>query len=247
MMKIKFLLSVCLFFTCISFTQAQDYAVLLASYNSKVSIEDFKTLGKIEEFNEPPFFKYYLTGFNTMSEAEQQILAAKAMGFNYARVENLSMYRRMKAGCCSAILKTEVAAEEEVSLKNIFFDFDKSDLTKESIYTLANAVSFLRKNKDCTIELNANTDAKGTNEYNNALSDRRKKSASAYLVANGIAASRISGNSLGKGNPIAKNEDGSGQDLPNGRSLNRRVELVIKKNGEVVPIVKSIEVPADLK
>jgi outer membrane protein OmpA-like peptidoglycan-associated protein len=227
--------------------QAQDYAILLASYNAKISLQDFKSLGTIEEYVEPPFHRYYLTGFKTENEAASQLASAKALGFNYARVENFSATKRMKSGCCSNILKVETTEEEEILLKNIFFDFDKSNLTSESVNTLANAVRFLKKNSDCTIELNAHTDAKGTNQYNDALSDRRKLSAKTYLISKGIKSSRISGNSMGEGTPIAKNDDDGGTDMPNGRSLNRRVELVIKRNGEVVPIVKTIDVPTELK
>ncbi len=222
---------------------SQDYAVLLASYNSKISLEDFKSLGKIEEFSEPPFYKYYLTGFSSEQDAQKAVPNAKAMGFAYARTENLSVIKRMKSGCCSNF---EAVENDEISLKNIFFDFDKSNLTPMSVSTLNNAVRFLSQNKDCKIELFAHTDAKGTDQYNDALSERRKNSAKAFLVSKGISSSRISGTSLGEGRPVAKNDEG-GQDLPDGRSLNRRVELVIYRNGVVVPIVETIEVPNGLK
>jgi outer membrane protein OmpA-like peptidoglycan-associated protein len=232
---------------CGSYVQAQDYAVLLASYNSKIPIgEYFKGINDVREYQEPPFYKYYQLGFNTEEEAQKAAQAAKTKGFTYARAENFSVLRSMKAGCCTPFKASPISTFDNISLRNIFFDFDKSDLKPESIQTLNNAVSYLKQHTDCTLELLAHTDAKGTNEYNDALSERRKNSALNYLIKHGIATSRLSGRTFGKNAPIAKNES-NGTDAPEGRSLNRRVELVVKRNGEIVPIVEIINVPSDLK
>lgn len=246
----KKILTLCIsvaLFTSLS-AYSQDYAVLLAAYNTRVPMSEFKDLGEVREYNEPPFYKYYWVGFRSEADAQAAAIKAVGKGFTYAAATDFSALQRMKAGCCSPLKAMATATpQEEVSLKNVFFDFDKSNITTESSTTLNRWVKYLRANPDCTVELLAHTDAKGTDGYNDALSGRRLASVKAYLQSKGVGSARISGRTFGEGTPVAKNQVEGGVDAPEGRSLNRRVELVAKKNGEIVPIVEIINVPDTLK
>ena len=129
----------------------------------------------------------------------------------------------------------------------IFFDFDKSDLRAASQSELDKLVTIMKDNKDYVALLKANTDWKGSDAYNEALSNRRAGNAKAYLVSKGIDAARIKTSINGEKDPVAKNEVGS-QDSEAGRQFNRRVELYVKdKSGKQMCQSIPPAVPADLK
>ena len=94
---------------------------------------------------------------------------------------------------------TEATAEVDASaIKDIFFDFDKSDLRPESRDTLKSVAGILKKNKNSTLTIEGHCDARGTEEYNQALGQRRAESARAYLVNLGVARKRVSTVSFGE-------------------------------------------------
>jgi outer membrane protein OmpA-like peptidoglycan-associated protein len=133
-------------------------------------------------------------------------------------------------------------------LRWIFFDFGKADLNPESKVELDKMAHILRENPGMTGVLRGNTDAVSGDDFNNALSRRRAEAAKAYLVTLGIDGSRITIEAVGERQPIAANAL-QGYDTPEGRQLNRRVELFVKGGDGRSIIVESVapEVPKDLK
>ena len=129
----------------------------------------------------------------------------------------------------------------------IFFDFDKSDLRAASQSELDKLVTIMKDNKDYVALLKANTDWKGSDAYNEVLSNRRAGNAKAYLVSKGIDAARIKTSINGEKDPVAKNEVGS-QDSEAGRQFNRRVELYVEdKTGKKMCQSIPPAIPANLK
>jgi len=88
-----------------------------------------------------------------------------------------------------------------VLIENIFYDFDKATLRPESQKALDELVKLLNENPNITIELSAHTDYKGSDLYNERLSQRRAESVVNYLIANGIAADRLTPKGYGEGKP----------------------------------------------
>ena len=88
-----------------------------------------------------------------------------------------------------------------VLIDNIFYDFDKSTLRPESTKALDDLVKLLNENPNVTIELSAHCDYKGSEAYNQRLSQRRAEAVVQYLIAHGIAADRLSPVGYGKGKP----------------------------------------------
>lgn len=85
-----------------------------------------------------------------------------------------------------------------VVLENIFFEFDKATLLPESKAGLDELITLLNDNPNVTIELSSHTDRKGSQEYNQGLSQRRADAVMNYLIKEGhIAADRLT--SVGKG------------------------------------------------
>ena len=94
-----------------------------------------------------------------------------------------------------------------VMQEDIYFDFDKATLTPSSQDNLLRKAEWLRENSDVTVTIEGHCDARGTNEYNLALGDRRAESAKAFLVDLGIATSRITTISYGEERPVCTQQD----------------------------------------
>ena len=88
-----------------------------------------------------------------------------------------------------------------VLIENIFYDFDKATLRPESATALDQLVKLLEENPNVTIELSAHTDYKGSEQYNERLSQRRAESVVNYLIEHGIAADRLTPKGYGESRP----------------------------------------------
>ena len=88
-----------------------------------------------------------------------------------------------------------------VLIENIFYDFDKATLRPESATALDELVRLLNDNPNVTIELSAHTDFKGSDKYNERLSQRRAESVVRYLIEHGIAPDRLTPKGYGEGKP----------------------------------------------
>jgi peptidoglycan-associated lipoprotein len=94
-------------------------------------------------------------------------------------------------------------------LKDIFFDFDKSNIRDDQRAAMGDNVAWLKANPRAKITLEGHCDERGTVEYNLALGERRAKAGKDYLVAAGIAADRIAVISYGKERPFVLGNDES--------------------------------------
>jgi outer membrane protein OmpA-like peptidoglycan-associated protein/uncharacterized protein YegP (UPF0339 family) len=122
-----------------------------------------------------------------------------------------------------AVVETPVATAPSCNLNWILFNFDKSNIRADADTELAKMAKILKEHKDYIGVLSAHTDIKGSDAYNEALSERRATNAKAALVKLGIDADRLQTEKSGKKAPVAKNTDDD-----SGRHFNRRVELYIR-------------------
>ena len=88
-----------------------------------------------------------------------------------------------------------------VLIENIFYDFDKATLRPESSVALDSLVDLLKQNAHITIELSAHTDYKGSDQYNERLSQQRAESVVRYLIQHGIASDRLTPKGYGESKP----------------------------------------------
>jgi peptidoglycan-associated lipoprotein len=91
----------------------------------------------------------------------------------------------------------------------VFFDFDKSGLSSDSTATLGKQAAWLAKYPSVNVLVAGNADERGTETYNLALGQRRADAARDYLVAQGVASTRVSTISYGKSCPVAAGHDES--------------------------------------
>lgn len=90
---------------------------------------------------------------------------------------------------------------EPFVLRNIYFDFDKSELRHKSVEELDKLVKIMKEHPTMVIELGGHTDRRGSDEYNMILSLQRAEVAKKYLVDHGIEASRIKTKGYGESQP----------------------------------------------
>ena len=88
-----------------------------------------------------------------------------------------------------------------VLIDNIFYEFDRADLTPESTEALDKLVEMMNENPNITIELSAHCDYRGNNDYNQRLSQRRAESVVRYLIQHGVARDRLTAVGYGESRP----------------------------------------------
>ncbi|HWP57491.1 MAG TPA: peptidoglycan-associated lipoprotein Pal [Candidatus Acidoferrales bacterium] len=91
-------------------------------------------------------------------------------------------------------------------LKEIYFDFDRYDLTPSARETLKANAAWLKANPSARVQIEGHADERGTNEYNLALGAKRAQSAKDYLTTLGIAADRLSTISYGEELPVCREQ-----------------------------------------
>jgi len=109
----------------------------------------------------------------------------------------------------------------------ILFDFDSAALRDDAEQNLREFARSMTDFEDTRILIVGHTDAKGPEDYNMSLSERRAGSAEEFLTAQGLSAERIQAVGRGETEPVASNE------TPEGRQQNRRVEIAIYANEDL--------------
>jgi outer membrane protein OmpA-like peptidoglycan-associated protein len=110
---------------------------------------------------------------------------------------------------------------------NVLFGFDKSGLTSDSKTSLNKLVKVLDEYPDTDIEIQGHTDSKGSNSYNQNLSELRADEVTNYLISRSISGDRLTVKGFGERMPKYLN------DTEEGRSQNRRVEFLIAANDKM--------------
>lgn len=118
---------------------------------------------------------------------------------------------------------------QAIVLKNIYYEFDKSDLTNKAKLTIDSILfPILRDNPKLIVEISSHTDNKGDDNYNKKLSQRRAESVVNYLTnEKGIESKRLVAKGYGENHPIVPNKNKDGSDNPEGRAKNRRTEFKV--------------------
>ncbi len=113
----------------------------------------------------------------------------------------------------------------KVKIENLFFATNKTYILPQSEQAMSDLANFLLDNPSVKIHVVGHTDAVGTDEANQILSEGRANSVRNDLIKRGVAAERITAEGKGEKEPVADN------DTEEGRQLNRRVEFTITDVG----------------
>jgi outer membrane protein OmpA-like peptidoglycan-associated protein len=123
------------------------------------------------------------------------------------------------------VRKTEIRVELP---GDVLFDFDKTNLKPAAEETLKKVATIIRSKSKGAVLVNGYTDSKGSDPYNQRLSEGRASSVKQWLTTQaGISGAALQTRGFGKANPVAPNTKPDGSDNPDGRAKNRRVEVVI--------------------
>ncbi len=93
---------------------------------------------------------------------------------------------------------------ESSPLKDVYFDFDRYDLTEDARATLRANAEWLKSNPSTRVEIEGHCDERGTNEYNLALGAKRAQAARQFLTALGVSPDRLSTISYGEELPVCR-------------------------------------------
>jgi outer membrane protein OmpA-like peptidoglycan-associated protein len=107
-----------------------------------------------------------------------------------------------------------------VTLGDVLFDTGQATLKPGANLALTRLATFLNANPQTRIIVEGHTDSRGSDEYNEVLSERRARAVATDLMSRGISGDQLQTLGRGKGYPVASN------DTPEGRQQNRRVEIV---------------------
>lgn len=126
-------------------------------------------------------------------------------------------------------LRAQATPTQAISIDlpaDVLFDFDKHELRADAAPSLAKAAELIKSYPHAPIVVRGHTDGKGSDAYNDALSDRRAQSVAQELQSRtGRNAATLG---LGRREPVAPNLAPDGKDNPAGRQLNRRVQILIE-------------------
>jgi outer membrane protein OmpA-like peptidoglycan-associated protein len=172
---------------------------------------------------------------NTNSESGEYsvvLLPNRTYGIRAEANGYFPINKNLEIGIIDSILITEgktidlklvkIKKGATITLNNIFFDFGESKLLKTSALELTRVADFLKNNKEINIKVIGHTDNVGTDTRNKVVSEERAEAVKSFLVNKGITDDRILAIGMGKDSPV------SGNDTPEGRAMNRRVEFVIE-------------------
>ncbi len=115
-----------------------------------------------------------------------------------------------------------------LELNPIYFDFDKSNIRPDAALELEKVIAVMTKYPTMVIDARSHTDSRGNDAYNLSLSDRRAKSTVAYIISQGIDASRISGDGYGE-KQLVNNCGNDANCSEVDHQLNRRSEFIVIK------------------
>ncbi len=153
--------------------------------------------------------------------AEQQLAAART-----AQSQNSEAQARARA---LEMQLAEMKAKQTdrgmvLTLGDVLFDTGRAELKSGANRTLDQLTTFLSQNQERTVQIEGYTDTTGSEQTNQALSERRANAVKNALVDRGVSNNRITARGMGPSSPVA------GNDTASGRQQNRRVEIVLSNS-----------------
>ncbi len=100
-------------------------------------------------------------------------------------------------------IESVVESQKEINFDNVYFDYDKAELKKESLSALKRFVKFLNKETEYKLLIEGHTDESGSDDYNMELSAKRANAVKEFLLSNGIDNKRLNVIAFGKSKPIS--------------------------------------------
>ncbi|TGV04477.1 OmpA family protein [Flavivirga rizhaonensis] len=148
--------------------------------------------------------------------------------FIKANIEAKKVVRNLKLKRNITPIKNNTDVTDAIDLQPIYFDFNKETIKEASKIELMKVVAFMKQNPNVKIKVGSHTDSRGNDAYNLILSERRAAATTKFIIKQGIAKNRITGEGYGENQ--LKNNCGNGVKCSKEEHLlNRRSEFIIIK------------------
>jgi outer membrane protein OmpA-like peptidoglycan-associated protein len=155
------------------------------------------------------------------------ILCVDGMGIKEPDLVPLMTHNNEMGHFLGTIDLDSITIGKRFQLNNIYYDFDKWAIRPEAASTLDKLAVFLKDNPGITVELGSHTDARGSDDYNLLLSDKRAASAVGYLLEQqGIDTEKITSKGYGETALVNRCDDGQSCSETE-HQMNRRTEIKI--------------------
>lgn len=134
-------------------------------------------------------------------------------------------------GRIDALEVNETDTEIRIDLAaDVLFAFDSAEIQVEATDALEQAAAVIRERATGEVLVEGHTDAKGEDEYNRRLSERRAAAVRDWFVQRaGLTSVGFVTRGFGESRPVAPNANPDGSDSPENRQKNRRVEIRVRK------------------
>lgn len=173
--------------------QPLEMAIVLMDGKEKITAKDGKALYELE------------------AEKDYKILVSKKDYFNKSiqiSTKGLKSPDSLTITIYEQVELEKIFPETEITIPNIYYDYDKATLRAESLPVLDKLVSFFDENKDLTIEIGSHTDSRGSDKYNEDLSQRRAQSVVDYLIEKGVPSSQLGAKGYGENRILNRCKNG---------------------------------------
>ncbi len=126
-----------------------------------------------------------------------------------------------------ALRPIEVIIEKtEIILGDIYFEYNKSNITQQGAFELDKLVKVMKRNPAMRIKIGSHTDNRGSDTYNQKLSDNRAKTTAQYVISKGIEPYRLESQGYGESKPKINCKENCSEEE---HAINRRSEFIIIK------------------
>ena len=172
-----------------------------------------------------------------MEKEQQRVQDSIAKAEEEARLLAERLQKEKEAAALAAAEKAKKDAEDARraalqnkinNLGNVYFKLNSSYLTSQDRELLDQLVAIMEDEPNLTIKVTAHTDSRGTEQYNQWLSERRAERTVEYVISKGIAEDRISHEAYGETRLTNKCTDGV-RCTEEEHSKNRRSDFVIEQ------------------
>jgi peptidoglycan-associated lipoprotein len=163
--------------------QALPGAIILMKGQEKISPADGKLTFVLEADND---YKILVSKSNYFNRS----IEFTTKGLKSADSLTITIFKEVEL--------EKIFPEKEIVIQNIYYDYDKATLRPESLPILDKLVSFFEENKDLKIEIGSHTDSRGSDKYNEDLSQRRAQSVVDYFIVKGVPSAQLSAKGYGE-------------------------------------------------
>ena len=205
-------------------------------------------IGKvISEEDKQPMLGIKVKLYNKCNGTNEEVITSSEGGYKLCMSQNTCYTLSIEKENCGGVahlVSTKGLQEDKtfihdfellckgdiVKLDNIYYDLGKDNIRGDAEKELVKIIPMMNKFSGMKIELRSHTDCRASDEYNRALSDRRAKTAAAFIVSKGIVSARIVGKGYGESLLLNQCDDGV-MCTEEEHQINRRTEFKILSMG----------------